>query len=228
MNKPGQQCNDLIEKTASSLSSSVRFMLLAVQKDNLELNIHYAVKWAHSAFERGNGNIETITKLCILAFPTIWDYFYRGEYYSGGEFERGEEGEGRDRESDRGNRRKREVVERRLEEEDERETAERFMRRDVEFREVFSKLNSFVANPPLSTTCDDTHHVLIAITIILEHACLIYASEEISPTIGATLDRAYALYSSSDFHISVRKQFSAPPLQYSTLQYIEFILKHRL
>jgi hypothetical protein len=46
MNKPGQRCTDLISKTASSLSSSVvRLMLLAVQKDNLELNINYAVTW---------------------------------------------------------------------------------------------------------------------------------------------------------------------------------------
>jgi hypothetical protein len=46
MNKPGQRCTDLISTTASSLSSSVvRLMLLAVQKDNLELNINYAVEW---------------------------------------------------------------------------------------------------------------------------------------------------------------------------------------
>jgi hypothetical protein len=50
MNKPGQRCNDLIEKTASSLSRSVKFMLLAVQKDNLELNIHHAVKWFVPAY----------------------------------------------------------------------------------------------------------------------------------------------------------------------------------
>jgi hypothetical protein len=46
MNKPGQPCTDLIERTASSLSSNVaRLMLLAVQKDNLELNINYTVTW---------------------------------------------------------------------------------------------------------------------------------------------------------------------------------------
>jgi hypothetical protein len=45
MNKPGQRCADLIEKTANSLSSVVQLMLLAVQKDNLELNINYAIKW---------------------------------------------------------------------------------------------------------------------------------------------------------------------------------------
>jgi hypothetical protein len=46
MQKPGQRCSDLIEKTASALSGSiVNLMLLAVQKDNLELNINHAVKW---------------------------------------------------------------------------------------------------------------------------------------------------------------------------------------
>jgi hypothetical protein len=45
MNKPGQQCTDLIEKTANSVSSAVQLILLAVQKVNLGVNINYAVKW---------------------------------------------------------------------------------------------------------------------------------------------------------------------------------------
>jgi hypothetical protein len=45
MNKPGQRCTDLIEKTANSLHSVVKLMLLAVQQDNLELNINYAIEW---------------------------------------------------------------------------------------------------------------------------------------------------------------------------------------
>jgi len=46
MHKPGQQCTNLIEKTANALSgSTVNLMLLAVQKDNLELNIKHAVEW---------------------------------------------------------------------------------------------------------------------------------------------------------------------------------------
>lgn len=46
MHKPGQRCADLIYKTANALSGSVvNLMLLAVQKDNLELNIKHAVKW---------------------------------------------------------------------------------------------------------------------------------------------------------------------------------------
>jgi hypothetical protein len=65
------------------------------------------------------------------------------------------------------------------------------------------------------------------ITIILEHACLIYASL-LNPTRADALDRAYSQYGPSDFHIAAREQFSASPIQYSTIQFIEFILEHRL
>jgi hypothetical protein len=45
MHKPGRKCTELIEKTANELSSGVvALMLLAVQKDNLELNINQAVR----------------------------------------------------------------------------------------------------------------------------------------------------------------------------------------
>ena len=45
MHKRGQQCNELIEKTADELSGGVvSLMLLAVQKDNLELSIKQAVQ----------------------------------------------------------------------------------------------------------------------------------------------------------------------------------------
>jgi len=46
MHKPGQRCTDLIEMTANALSGDVvAVMLMAVQKDNLELSIKYAIKW---------------------------------------------------------------------------------------------------------------------------------------------------------------------------------------
>jgi len=46
MHEPGQGCTDLIEKTADALSGeTVALMLMAVQKDNLELSIKYAIKW---------------------------------------------------------------------------------------------------------------------------------------------------------------------------------------
>jgi hypothetical protein len=45
MNKHDQKCTDLIEKTANELSGNVvTLMLLAVQKDNLELSIKQAVR----------------------------------------------------------------------------------------------------------------------------------------------------------------------------------------
>jgi len=45
MHKDGQRCTELIEKTANELSGGVvALMLLAVQKDTLELSIKHAVR----------------------------------------------------------------------------------------------------------------------------------------------------------------------------------------
>jgi len=45
MQKHGQQCADLIEITANALSGgAVALILMAVQKDNLELSIKHAVR----------------------------------------------------------------------------------------------------------------------------------------------------------------------------------------
>jgi hypothetical protein len=45
MHKHDQRCTELLEKTVNQLSGSVvALMLLAVQKDNLELNIKEAVR----------------------------------------------------------------------------------------------------------------------------------------------------------------------------------------
>ena len=45
MHKDGQRCTDLIELTANSLSGGVvALMLVAVQKDNLELSINQAIR----------------------------------------------------------------------------------------------------------------------------------------------------------------------------------------
>ena len=44
MQKPGQQCAGLIETTANALSGGVvALMLVAVQRDNLELSINQAI-----------------------------------------------------------------------------------------------------------------------------------------------------------------------------------------
>ena len=46
MQKPGQRCAGLVEMTADALSDDVvALMLVAVQRDNLELSIKQAIKW---------------------------------------------------------------------------------------------------------------------------------------------------------------------------------------
>jgi len=48
MQKHGQRCTDLIEVTLNSLSGGVvqvALMLMAVQRDNLELSVKQAIKW---------------------------------------------------------------------------------------------------------------------------------------------------------------------------------------
>ena len=46
MHKPDQKCTDLIEATANALSVGVvALMLMAVQRDNLELSVKQAIKW---------------------------------------------------------------------------------------------------------------------------------------------------------------------------------------
>jgi hypothetical protein len=46
MHKHSQRCAELVEMTANSLRDDVvALMLLAVQKDNLELSIKQAIKW---------------------------------------------------------------------------------------------------------------------------------------------------------------------------------------
>ena len=46
MHTSGQRCAELIEMTAEALSSrAVALMLVAVQRDNLELSITQAIKW---------------------------------------------------------------------------------------------------------------------------------------------------------------------------------------
>ena len=46
MQNHGQQCTGLIELTANTLSGgAVALMLLAVQRDDLELSIKQAIRW---------------------------------------------------------------------------------------------------------------------------------------------------------------------------------------
>jgi hypothetical protein len=63
--------------------------------------------------------------------------------------------------------------------------------------------------------------------LILEHACLSFASQPKS-TNDEALDRAYSRYCASGIHNELTTQFSETPKEYSILQFTEFILKNRL
>ena len=65
----------------------------------------------------------------------------------------------------------------------------------------------------------------IVTILILEHACLSYISRS-EPTLAEALDWAYSQFCASNIQIDLIKQFSAPPKEYSILQFTEFILKH--
>ena len=46
MHRQGGHCGDLIEKTAAALNDeTVELMLLAVQRENLELSVKVALNW---------------------------------------------------------------------------------------------------------------------------------------------------------------------------------------
>jgi hypothetical protein len=65
------------------------------------------------------------------------------------------------------------------------------------------------------------------LVLILEHACLRFASQS-KPTKDEALDEAYSRYCTSGAHNELMKQFSASPEEYSISQFTEFILEHRL
>jgi len=156
---------------------------------------------AHSAFQRGKGSTERITKLCILAFPSIW--YYRRE--------------DRDDRFDWWQQQWWEWF-----------WDDRFQQDRSEANALFSKLTSFLTKPPfLRSSGDDTHHKLIAIILILEHACLSYASSS-KLTSDEALDQAYSRYHDSKIHNEVTMQFSKSAEVYSTIQFTGFITTHRL
>jgi len=73
MQKHDQRCTGLIELTANALSGGVvALMLMAVQKDNLDLSIMQAIKWTHEFLEGGTESTESVIKICMMAFPSIW------------------------------------------------------------------------------------------------------------------------------------------------------------
>jgi len=74
---------------------------------------------------------------------------------------------------------------------------------------------------------DNTHHTMIVTILILECAWHFYASLS-KPTINEALDKAYSQYQASNTYDATIRQFSAPPKEYSILNYTEFILNHHL
>jgi hypothetical protein len=68
---------------------------------------------------------------------------------------------------------------------------------------------------------------MVAITLILEHACLSFASES-RPTRDEALDNAYSRYRDYDIHSAVIKRFYGSPKKYSISEFTAFILDHRL
>jgi hypothetical protein len=63
--------------------------------------------------------------------------------------------------------------------------------------------------------------------LILEHACRFTALRSLHEKPEA-LHKAYLQYKASETHSAVTEQFSAPPAQYSIVEFTEFILTHRL
>lgn len=65
------------------------------------------------------------------------------------------------------------------------------------------------------------------IILILENACLSYASQS-DLNRDEALDKAYSQYKASNIYNIVTQQFFAPAKEYSILQLREFILKYHL
>jgi hypothetical protein len=91
MHKHDQPCTNLIEVMANALSGGVvALMLIAVQRDSLELSVTQAVEWlvptydektmkmcsphyrTHGILQRGGGSTKGVIRACAAAFPSIW------------------------------------------------------------------------------------------------------------------------------------------------------------
>ncbi|KAN0128891.1 hypothetical protein V8E53_013264 [Lactarius tabidus] len=70
MHLKDSRCDNLVEKTAEALNEdTVALMLLAVQKDNLELSVKIALRRVHRLTEF---NVKDIIRECVFPFPYIW------------------------------------------------------------------------------------------------------------------------------------------------------------
>jgi len=156
-----------------------------------------------------------VIRLCILAFPSLW---YNLELLDKPEWLRFELRRVDFRDENFLN-----TFEERSEDLWREEEFEEFYLRNI----LFSTLSSFLANPTLSISNDNTHHTMIVTILILDHASLSHASSSI-PTLEIALNKACFQYTSSHIHDKITNQFAAPPGEYSISQFNEFILQHRL
>jgi len=70
MHMQNSRCDDLIEKTATALNDDiVALMLLAVQRDNLQLSVKAALK---RALSYTGSEVDHIVRKCLYCFPYIY------------------------------------------------------------------------------------------------------------------------------------------------------------
>ncbi|KAN0129487.1 hypothetical protein V8E53_012669 [Lactarius tabidus] len=70
MHRPNSCCNELILSTATALNEDiVALMLLALQRDNLELSVKIAL---NRALSKAGSGVEDIVRECLIPFPYLW------------------------------------------------------------------------------------------------------------------------------------------------------------
>ncbi|KAJ7241750.1 hypothetical protein C8J57DRAFT_72611 [Mycena rebaudengoi] len=71
MHQPANRCDDLIKTTKDALNDGVvALMLLAVQRENLQLNVRTGVRWAVDKHD-AHDSIGLVAE-CLRAFPSLW------------------------------------------------------------------------------------------------------------------------------------------------------------
>ncbi|KAH9176741.1 hypothetical protein EDB89DRAFT_2240495, partial [Lactarius sanguifluus] len=72
MHMPDSRCDKLIETTATALNDeTTALMLLAVQRNNLELSVKIALNRVHSRTSN-DSEVKHIVRECLIPFPYIW------------------------------------------------------------------------------------------------------------------------------------------------------------
>jgi len=105
-----------------------------------------------------------------------------------------------------------------------------FLRDDLfelgKFKRALSILRSVFANQTMLMSTNNLYHTMIGTILILEHACLFYASSS-RPTPMGALVRACFQYYTSDVNSTIT-QFTAFLQEYSVSYFTRFILEHRI